>query len=165
MLAGAALAALALALPGCGGDSSPAGPAGADAAAAPAWSATSKRGEDGPTPAQRCRSQLGGFLAAMDRLRERLVVGVSYRQYIGELQAVRSYYEKLPIEELRAGCLSGAAATAERSFNTYLEAANAWSDCVEVPGCQAISIEGELQRRWRRGAKLLSGAESELSAD
>lgn len=96
----------------------------------------------------------------MDRLRERLVVGVSYRQYIGELQAVRSYYDKLPVDRLRVACLTDAAGSAERSFNKYLEAADVWSDCVEVPGCQSISIEAELQRKWRRGAKLLLRAEA-----
>jgi hypothetical protein len=147
--------ALALALPGCGGDDAPAGAA--------ETGATAQR-QPPPSPAAVCRSQLGGFLTAMDRLRERLVVGVSYRQYIGELRAVRSYYDRLPVARLQAECLSNAAATAERSFNEYLEAAEVWSDCVEVPGCQSISIEAELQRKWRRGARLLSQVESTLSS-
>lgn len=95
----------------------------------------------------------------MDRLRERLVVGVSYRQYIGELKAVQIPYDKLPVGRLAALCLTDAAAPAERSFNKYLEAANVWGDCVEVPGCQSSSIEAELQRKWRQGADLLSRAE------
>jgi hypothetical protein len=150
------LAALALlALPGCGGGDDPAGAAQTDAQAA--------RQPPPPSPAEVCRSQLGGFVTALDRLRERLVVGVSYRQYIGELQAVRSYYDRLPVARLEVACLAEAATAAERSFNKYLEAAGVWSDCVEVPGCQSISIEAELQRKWRRGARLLSQVESTLS--
>jgi hypothetical protein len=95
----------------------------------------------------------------MDRLRERLVIGVSYREYIGELKAVRVSYDELPVDRLAAVCLTGAAAPAERSLNKYLEAANVWGDCVEVPGCQSASIEAELQRKWRQGADLLVSAE------
>jgi hypothetical protein len=156
LLACAALAVLALAAPGCGGGSSD--PPTADASAA----AASRHRQ--PTPRQRCQAQLGGFIAAMDRLRQRLVVGVSYEQYIGELKAVRSYYEELPVGRLPVGCLTGAASLAEKSFNQYLEASDVWGDCVEVPGCQSVSIEAKLQRQWRRGAKLLLGAEGKLSA-
>lgn len=95
----------------------------------------------------------------MDRLRERLLVGVSYRQYIGELKAVQVSYDKLPVGQLAAKCLTAVAAPAEHSFNKYLGAANVWGDCVEVPGCQSASIEAKLQRRWRQGAALLSSAE------
>jgi hypothetical protein len=76
---------------------------------------------------------------------------------------VRSYYDRLPVTRLKVECLADAATAAERSFNRYLEAAEVWSDCVEVPGCQSSSIETELQRKWRRGAKLLSQVESTLS--
>ncbi|HEX6665528.1 MAG TPA: hypothetical protein VF081_02920 [Solirubrobacterales bacterium] len=147
---------LALGASGCGGEGQPAGDASALAGpTADAGAAT----RSAPSPAARCATQLRGFLASMDRLRERLVVGVSYRQYIGELKAVRVPYDKLPVGRLAAECLTAAAAPAERSLNKYLEAANVWGECVEVPGCRSSSIEPELQRKWRQGADLLSSAE------
>lgn len=149
----AALATLLLALSGCGGDSSQ----------APETDTTATSVQQRQlTPQQRCRRQLGGFLTAMDRLRERLVVGVSYEQYIGELKAVRSYYRDMPVDRLEVPCLTGAATLAEQSFNRYLQASDVWGDCVEISGCQSISIEGKLQRQWRRGAKLLAAAESAI---
>ena len=96
----------------------------------------------------------------MDRLRERLVVGVSYRQYIGELKAVQIPYDKLPVGQpggqVPDGCRGPGRALPQQ--DTW-KRRNVWGDCVEVPGCRSTSIEAELQRKWRQGADLLSSAE------
>jgi hypothetical protein len=160
LLAGAALAALALALPGCG-DQAPAAPERPKAAAPP----PARQAPDIhlASSADRCRSQLGGFLRSLDRLRDRLVAGVSYRQYVDELKAVRGAYDSLPVKQLQIDCLRRAGTAAESGFNEYIKAGNVWGDCVEVAGCASVSIEGRLQRRWRIASKLLSEAQTGLA--
>jgi hypothetical protein len=168
LLAALALAALAPALAGCG-DQAPAAPQKPRAAAAakPGTGVPSPQGE-GPTVhlasnGDRCRSQLGGFLRSMERLRGRLVAGVSYRQYVDELKDVRGAYDGLPVKQLQIDCLQRAGTAAESGFNEYIAAGNLWGDCVEVSGCGAVSIEGKLQRRWRLASKLLSEAQAGLA--
>lgn len=154
---------MALALSACGGGTpaapevnQPAEPEGASAATVPEQARA-------PVGAPSCGAQLGGFLDSMDGLRDRLVAGVSYPQYIDEMKAVRAAYEDVPVDQLRIDCLRRAGTPAEEGFNLYIVAANVWSDCVEVPGCEAVSVEAALQRRWRRASKLVSDAEAGLS--
>jgi hypothetical protein len=163
-----ALAALTSALAGCG-DHEPTAPAQPKAAAAAktGGGVPSRQGE-GPTvhlasSGDRCRSQLGGFLRSMDRLRGRLVAGISYQQYVGELEDVRGAYDSLPVKQLQIDCLQRAGTAAESGFNEYIAAGNTWGDCVEVSGCGAGSIEAKLQRRWRIASKLLAEAQTGLA--
>jgi hypothetical protein len=160
LLAGAALVALALALSGCG-DQAPAVPETPRADLPPP--VRQARDIHLASSGDRCRVQLGGFLRSLDRLRDRLVAGVSYRQYVGELQDVRGAYDSLPVKQLQIDCLQRGGTAAERGFNQYIEAGNLWGDCVEVVGCESVSIEGRLQRRWRIASKLLSSAQSGLA--
>lgn len=147
-----AIAALALALGGCGDGGA------TTAEQAPAEGrASASAGDDG-----RCLNQIGGFLGSLDRLRDQLVAGVDYNQYISELNDVRAAYSRLPVERLRLDCLQRAGASGERALNRYIGAAEIWSDCVEVPGCPSSSIEGKLRRKWRQGSRLLSEAEASL---
>lgn len=157
-LAAAALAGLlAAGLGGCGGDGG-GSPAAAGAATAPGGAkGKAKRAPAATDP--RCLSQLGGFLGSLDRLRDQLVAGVTYEQYVAELGDARAAYDKLPVKQLRLTCLREVGRTGERALNRYIAAAEIWSDCVEVPGCQSASIEAKLQRRWRQGSRLLSRAE------
>jgi hypothetical protein len=99
----------------------------------------------------------------MDQLRDHLVAGVSYQQYVDELKEVRGAYDSLPVKQLQIDCLRRAGTVAESGFDEYIEAGNAWGDCVEVAGCQSVSIEGKLQRRWRIASKLLSEAQDGLA--
>lgn len=87
------------------------------------------------------------------------MIGVSYEQYVAELDTVRRSYEKLPVDRLDLGCLAGAAAAAERSFDGYLAAANTWGDCVSAAGCETAALEPKLQREWRLAAKDLHRAQ------
>jgi hypothetical protein len=99
----------------------------------------------------------------MDQLRDHLVAGVSYQQYVDELKEVRGAYDSLPVKQLQIDCLRRAGTVAESGFDEYIEAGNVWGDCVEVAGCRSVSIEGKLQRRWRIASKLLSEAEDGLA--
>jgi hypothetical protein len=143
-----AMLSLAMALPGCGAGSTPG--AGAVDAAPPAGSGSASRGS--------CRSQLHPFLAAMDALRTDLAVGLSYDQYLAELRGARAAYRRIRADRLRLGCLVVAGAPAERAVNRYVEAANAWGECLATAACETSSIEPRLQREWGRASRLLSAA-------
>lgn len=167
-LAGLALLA-ALLLGGCGGESADS-TAGETITARTGTSAEKPHRQQvqGKTPKHRapagglCQSQLGSFVGAMDGLRRRLAVGVTYDQYIAEVEGVRSIYRKIPVGQLRIDCLSAVATPGEKAFNRYIEAANDWGDCVSQLGCGSAEIEPALQRRWRIASHFLSEAEDGL---
>jgi hypothetical protein len=155
---------VALALPGCGSQSS-AAPEASTAktirSAAPKPPATGR-----PAAASAsCASHLRGFVAQLEHLRRSLAIGVSYEQYVSELGTVRGSYERVPVGKLDLACVSGAADSAEESFDGYLAAANAWGDCVSEAGCETAELEPKLQRKWRAAAKQLADAKRELGAD
>lgn len=161
----AGLAALAIALPGCGGDTS------ADARDTPVSSAenaatTQKQGKPRNTAPvdKRCGQQVGGFLDTMTTLRERLTAGLSYEEYVGEIGVVRAAYDEVPVQKLALPCLSAAGTPGELAFDRYIGAANSWGECIEEEGCDAASIEPVLQKQWRRASLLLDEALSGLDA-
>jgi hypothetical protein len=147
---------LVLALASCGGGgSSSAGTTAESTAKATAESDVAAR-----TPKSHgCQSQIGEFLGRMDDLRQSLLAGLSYSEYVVRVRAIRDAYEEVPVDRLGVGCLAGAASDAEDAFNQYLRAANVWGGCAATAGCAASEIEGRLQRRWRIASKRLSEAE------
>jgi hypothetical protein len=178
-LTGCALLA-ALALAGCGGDS--------DSTGAALTSQEDGRFQDSPSPGKEksgndlgsaaksgkaehhipagglCQSQLGSFVGSMDGLRRRLAVGLTYDQYVAEVQGIRSTYGKIPIERLQIDCLAAVATPGEKAFNRYIEAANDWGECVSEAGCGSVEIEPVLQRRWRIASHYLTEAKDGLEA-
>jgi hypothetical protein len=94
----------------------------------------------------------------MDDLRQSLVSGLSYAEYVVRVRAIRDAYEAVPVDKLGGGCVVGAASAAEAAFNQYLRAANLWGECAGTAGCAASEIEGRLQRRWRIASKHLDAA-------
>lgn len=98
----------------------------------------------------------------MDSLRRRLAVGVTYAQYVNEVQGVGSTYRDVPTERLRVDCVSAVGIPAEKAFNRYIEAANDWGDCVSEAGCGSAEIEPVLQQRWRAASHFLSEAQGGL---
>ncbi|MBA3866310.1 MAG: hypothetical protein H0X42_08185 [Solirubrobacterales bacterium] len=169
-----AAAALALGLSACGGGSSamagPTGTAGAatatgtkgESAQAGATGKTTPSGSRSTASTGACASQLGELLDAMATLRTNLVAGLSYEQYVGELEAIRGAYHGIPSDEIALGCLKAAGTPAEKTLNKYIEASNYWTACVEETGCEAVTIESTLQTEWRQASKLLSGAQQGL---
>lgn len=157
LLAGIAVAALlALALAACGSDSTaaPGSSSGTTAEAA-------KQGGGAPAVST-CETRLSAFVGSLDRLRRRLVAGVTYEQYVSEIEAIRSAYESVPVEKLDVECLARVGGPAESSFNTYIDAGNDWGDCVGTAGCEAATVEPALQRKWRLAAKALSEAQAAM---
>jgi hypothetical protein len=157
----------ALLAAGCGGDASRT--TGGVTVTSPSISttvATPPPKPDGRAPAgERCQSQIGSFIGSMDSLRRRLAVGVTYDQYVDEVEGIRSTYAKLPIDDLRIDCLTAVGGPSEKAFNRYIEAANDWGECVSELGCDTGSIEPVLQRRWRVASDFLAEAQDGLRAN
>lgn len=155
--AAAALAVVAaLALAGCGGGGGEE-TARAEAASTASTAATARAPEPAPAAAD-CGHQLGEFLGGLATLRTNLVAGLDYEGYVGEVKRIRRSYEAIPVDALALACLHAAGTPGERALNRYIEAGNVWTDCVETSGCEAASIEAELQAKWRRAARYLSQA-------
>jgi hypothetical protein len=108
-----------------------------------------------------CQDRLGEFVGRMDDLRQSLLAGLSYSEYVVRVRAIRDAYEAVPVERLGVGCLKGPASKAEDAFNQYLRAANAWGECAATAGCAASEIEGKLQDRWKLASKSLEAAEKQ----
>lgn len=150
-----ALLSLVLILPACGGER---------AASAGGGPATESRAESAARPAGdgRCRRSLHPFLARMDTLREGLVVGMSYEQYLDGLREVKAAYDGVQADRVPVGCLIAAGGPGERALNRYIDAANVWGDCLATASCRTESIEPKLQSRWALASDLLSAAQSGL---
>jgi hypothetical protein len=152
-LLGCALAGTAaLVLPGCGDDSA----ATAESTHAP----KSKQQAEVEAPIGRpCPAQVSAFVESLDTLRRQLAVGLSYEQYAARVKGLRGHYDDLPIDRLTIACVSTAGTPAEAALNKYIDAANAWGDCLADASCTTASIEPVLQRKWRRASGLLSEAQ------
>lgn len=166
-LAGVCLLAIALAvgLSSCGGDSPEAtAKARTTPISAPADDTTTSAA---PKPkdlaSSSCLSQLDPFLKAMDSLRTRLVSGLAYEEYVDAVRVIIAAYDEVPADELTLGCVQAAGTPGEKALNRYIAASNTWTDCVEVPSCEAASVEAPLQDKWSEASKYLSKAERGLS--
>lgn len=140
---------LALMLSGCGED-------GTSAAGKP--ESTNSTATPKKVRALRTCHQLRGFVGAMAALRDRLARGLSYDDYLREVQSVRSLYSEIDADKLTVGCLLVSGGPAERAFNLYIDAANAWGDCLSTVSCTTRSIEPRLQRKWALAAHQLTVA-------
>jgi len=112
-----------------------------------------------PTSGGSCKSQLGGFIAALTSLRRNLSRGLSYTEYLPEVRQVRIAYRAVKPRELDASCLLLAGGPAEHAFNAYIDVANAWGECLTTAGCSTASVEPKLQRTWARASNALSKAQ------
>lgn len=149
-----ALLGLALSLSSCGGGS------GTAAGASPRTSSTTTARHAPPRGA--CDPRLGGFVGSLASLRRNLARGLSYTEYLPAVRQVRTAYRAIEPRELAASCLLLAGGPAERAFNLYIDAANAWGECLTTVGCSTASIELRLQREWARASDSLSKAQRAL---
>jgi hypothetical protein len=154
-------AALAVSASGCGGQ-------------APAAPKETARAQAGTTanqvarpPRRRagggtCEAQVGGFLKAMDTLRNRLAVGLTYEQYVDEVRGIKADYAQIPVDRLGIDCLLQAGTPAEKGFDVYIAASRYWAECAAQAGCRSASIETRLQQEWKVASGLLSKAQDGL---
>jgi hypothetical protein len=115
-------------------------------------------GAHGGAASHGCETRLGDLVDRMDDLRQALLAGLDYSEYVLRVQAVRAAYEAVPIDRLGLACVAGPANHAEDAFNQYLRAANLWGECAGTAGCAASSIESRLQHRWKVASKSLEAA-------
>jgi hypothetical protein len=149
------LLGLVLMLSACGED-------GSTAADEPASTSRIKPAAATKAPAARTCNRLLGFIGSMSALRDRLARGLSYDDYLSEVQSVRSIYGEIEASKLTAGCLLASGGPAERAFNLYIDAANTWGDCLATVSCSTRSIESKLQRKWALAAHQLTAARKGL---
>lgn len=154
----AAIAALMLAVApipaGCGDEQSTAASA---AAKPPVHASAPNRSE-----VRRCRRSLGDFLDALESLQNSVAVGVSYEGYLAAVNHVRASYAAAGADHLPLLCLARVAGPAEAALNSYIEAANAWGECLAGSSCDSESVEPALQRQWRRAAGRIASAQDGL---
>jgi hypothetical protein len=150
------LLGLALMLSACGED-------GTSAADKPASTAKVRSAPSSHTAIKRnsCR-RLVPFLGSMVRLRDDLARGLSYADYLREVQSVRSVYARVDADKLSTGCLLTTGGPAERALNLYIDATNTWGDCLATVSCSTRSIEPKLQRKWALAAHQLTTARQGL---
>jgi hypothetical protein len=150
------LLGLALMLSACGED-------GTTAADKPASTADTT-----PAPPPRAATtrnschQLRPFLGSMVKLRDDLARGLSYDEYLREVQGVRAVYARIDAGKLPAGCLLAAGGPAERALNLYIDATNSWGDCLATVSCNTRTVEPKLQRKWALAAHQLASAQRGL---
>jgi hypothetical protein len=141
------LLGLALMLSACGED-------GTSGAGGSRSTVSTTRSEDtAPPPIAKssrrsCRHELGPFVAALAALRDDLARGLSYDDYLARVRGTREIYAKVRPKRIPAACLVMSGGPAEHAFNQYIEAANAWGDCLATVTCGTRSIEPQLQRKW-----------------
>lgn len=151
------LLGLALVLSACGED----GTTAADRSASPTnptvTQTTHPHAKAVPTHTS-CR-RLRPFLGSMAKLRDDLARGLDYRDYLREVQGVRSVYARVDAGALTAGCLFASGGPAERALNLYIDATNTWGDCLATVSCSTRSIEPKLRRKWALAARRLAFAQ------
>ncbi len=152
-IAGLALLGLVV-LSGCGDDGT--------ATAHKEATAQVEAGESAQQASPRCAAQIGTFVDSLDTLRRRLAVGLTYEEYVDEVRRLRRVYRDVPVDRLGVGCVLAAGAPGESAFNEYIDAANAWGECLATAGCETASVEPELQRGWERASDRLSEAQAGL---
>lgn len=153
---------LSLILSSCGGDDSPAASGSQSAASTSADAAANLAGV--PTESRRaCRRALGPFVTSLTALRDDLARGLSYDDYLTRVRGTRAVYARVRPKRVPAGCLVMSGGPAEGAFNLYIDAANAWGDCLATVTCNTRSIEPRLQRKWALAEHRLALAQRGLS--
>jgi hypothetical protein len=102
------------------------------------------------------------FVGSMVKLRTDLARGLSYDDYLREVQRVRAVYARIDADKLTAGCLLASGGPAERALNLYIDATNTWGDCLATVSCNTRSVEPKLQRKWALAAHQITIAQQGL---
>jgi hypothetical protein len=128
-----------------------------------AFAATGCGGPSKAQKAQKCQSQIGAFVDALEELNSRLSVGLSFSDYSEKVGTVRVAYDKITPRELDPDCLDAAGA-GESAMNSYVTAYNTWNDCIGSDSCTTDSIDSDLQQDWAEAIPKVKQARSRLEA-
>jgi hypothetical protein len=150
------LLGLALILSACGED----GTTAAEKAASTSRTAPTPSSQ--PVPGGDSCRRLRPFVGSMTSLRDDLARGLSYDDYLREVQRVRSVYARIDADKLSAGCLLASGGPAERALNLYIDATNTWGDCRATVSCNTRTVEPKLQRKWALAAHQVTTAQQGL---
>lgn len=111
-----------------------------------------------------CRRQVGGLIRALRNTGSRLDVGLTFADYSNQVGQISIAYDRIPFGRLDFACTGGPGIKAEKAFNEYTKAYNAWNDCVGDLYCDMDSIDPELQKRWQEAGRQTAQARASLSA-
>lgn len=150
---------LSLLLSSCGGDDSTTADGAASNGPTASAPATTKGAGAIAKSRRSCRHELAPFVASLAALRDDLARGLSYDDYLARVRGTRAVYAKVQPKRVPTSCLVVSGGPAERAFNLYIDAANAWGDCLATVTCDTRSIEPRLQRRWALAEKRLALAQ------
>jgi hypothetical protein len=136
-----------------------------DAAARERTEATklAKQADAAATLASTCRQQVGGLLKALRNTGSRLDVGMSFADYGSQVGQISVAYDRIPIGQMDLDCTMGAGVKAEKAFNSYNDAYNAWNDCIGDLYCDMDSVDPELQKNWLKADSQTRQARSALA--
>ena len=163
-LSAAAVVGMVLVLSSCGGDGKTAA-SGSVGIESTVRTVSTARSTAAPARSRHaCRHELGPFVASLATLRDDLARGLSYDDYLARVRGTRLVYAKIQPKRVAAGCLAVSGGPAERAFNLYIDAANAWGDCLATVTCDTRSIEPRLQRKWALAEHRLALAQKGLKA-
>lgn len=174
------VAALVLALTGCGGPSAAEKEAAADKKAAAAAVVAQKKAEaeqEAAAAAEAARKQvahddcsaaLQGLTDSLDQVNSRLAVGINNAGYGERLGDVRVEYDKLDIDAITAidsECLD-AAAKLENAFNLFVQVHTLWNDCIADYGCDFSEgqTNATAQNKWTRAGTAIENSKNQLAA-
>jgi len=163
-LSAVATLGIVLVLSSCGSDGGPASSGSPGAASTTRTTAAAKAASVPGGPRRACRHEIGPFVASLAALRGDLARGLSYDDYLARVRGTRAAYAKVRPKRVPAGCLLASGGPAERAFNLYIDAANAWGDCLATVTCNTRSIEPRLQRKWTLAEHRLALAQKGLKA-
>jgi hypothetical protein len=154
---------LSLILSSCGDDGSTAANSSASTGSMASAPAAAKGAAAIAKSHRSCRQELAPFVASLAALRDGLARGLSFDDYLARVRGTRAVYAKVQPKRVPAGCLVVSGGPAERAFNLYIDAANAWGDCLATVTCNTRSIEPQLQRQWALAEKRLALAQRGLN--
>lgn len=113
----------------------------------------------------KCKSQMGGLLAALKQIDGRLDVGLTNADLGSRLGDVAVAYNDIPFKKLEPGCVEAVGIPLENAYNEYSESQNVWDACIDDYSC---SVEGakltELQGHWAKASRKIERASNALSS-
>ncbi len=122
-----------------------------------------KKSEQAALLAASCRQQVGGLVRTLRDTSSRLDVGMSFADYSDQVGEISIAYNRIPFGRMDIECTMGAGISAEKAFNSYNKAYNAWNDCISDLYCDMDSVDPDLQKNWSKAGSQVARSRSALS--